>query len=176
MNIPCGGLTDRLPRGIIRRMTLTTTSEVITDLQVADEGELLAYPALTQAEDTFALAVIECGGNINSAYKMTFGADSPFPLARGKELLSKPQIALRIKEITDKIQDASLISMGAHLYELADIRDLAKTSGQLKVALSAERARGEVVGLYNDFAAGGKNNNGPANIQINLVSKFDVNI
>ena len=134
------------------------------------------YPILTQAEDTFALAVIECGGNVASAYTMTFGADSPFPVARGKELLSKPQIALRIKEITDKIQDASLISMGAHLYELADIRDLAKVSGQLKVALGAERARGEVVGLYDNFASGGKNNAGPANIQINMVSKFDVNI
>ena len=107
---------------------------------------------------------------------MTFGVDSPFPLARGKELLNKPQIALRIKEITDKIQDASLISLGAHLYELADIRDLAKTSGQLKVALSAERTRGEVVGLYDNFESGGKNNAAPTNIQINLVSKFDANI
>ncbi|MCG3771563.1 MAG: hypothetical protein JW384_02751 [Nitrosomonadaceae bacterium] len=176
MNISEGGLTAYLSYGIIRRMSLAITPEDIQDISVKDEGELLTYPPLTQAEDTFALAVIECGGNINSAYKMTFGADSPFPLARGKELLSKPQIALRIKEITDKIQDASLISMGAHLYELADIRDLAKTSGQLKVALSAERARGEVVGLYDVFASGGKNNTGPANIQINLVSKFDVNI
>jgi len=46
----------------------------------------------------------------------------------------------------------------------------------LKVALGAERARGEVVGLYDNFVSGGKNNAGPANIQINLVSKFDVNI
>jgi len=132
------------------------------------------YPPLTQAEDTFALAIIECGGNIASAYKMTYGEDSPFPIARGKELLSKPQIALRIKEITDKISEASLISMGAHLYELADIRDLAKNSGQLKVALSAERARGEVVGLYDNFQH--KNNNGNTNVQINLVSRFDVDI
>ena len=145
------------------------------DIIITGEEAPFEYPPLTQAEDTFALAVIECGGNVSSAYKMTFGADSPFPVARGKELLSKPQVALRIKEITDKIQDASLISMGAHLYELADIRDLAKTSGQLKVALSAERARGEVDGLYDSFAAQGKNAP-PASIQINLVSKFDVNI
>jgi len=141
-------------------------------VEVGDEA--FKYPPLTQAEDTFALAVIECGGNISTAYKMTFGEDSPFPIARGKELLTKPQIALRIKEITDSIQDASLISMGAHLYELADIRDLAKGSGQLKVALSAERARGEAVGLYNDFQH--KNNTGNTNVQINLVSKFDVDI
>jgi len=132
------------------------------------------YPPLTQAEDTFALAIIECGGNIASAYKMTYGEDSPFPIARGKELLSKPQIALRIKEITDKISEASLISMGAHLYELADIRDLAKNTGQLKVALSAERTRGEVVGLYDNFQH--KNNNGNTNVQINLVSRYDVDI
>lgn len=153
-------------------MISTTTSpliEIVEDVSVIAE----AYPPLTQAEDTFALAIIECGGNIQSAYKMTYGEDSPFPIARGKELLTKPQIALRIKEITDKIQDASLISMGAHLYELADIRDLAKNTGQLKVALSAERARGEVVGLYDNFERGGKAN---TSVQINLVSKFDVNI
>lgn len=176
MNIYEGGLTDCLSYGIIHRMNLAVASEDILDVLQQGDEPVFTYPPLTQAEDTFALAVIECGGNINSAYKMTFGVDSPFPLARGKELLSKPQIALRIKEITDKIQDASLISMGAHLYELADIRDLAKTSGQLKVALSAERARGEVVGLYDNFASGGKNNSGATSIQINLVSKFDVNI
>lgn len=136
--------------------------------------DVVDYPALTQAEDTFALAVVECGGHIASAYKMTFGEDSPFPVARGKELLTKPQVALRIKEITDKIQDASLISMGAHLYELADIRDLAKHSGQLKVALSAERARGEVSGLYNDFQR--RRDSGNTNVQINLVSRYDVDI
>lgn len=156
-------------------MSDVTDIEPLHRIDVA-ENAALEYPVLTQAEDTFALAVIECGGNVASAYKMTFGADSPFPVARGKELLNKPQIALRIKEITDKIQDASLISMGAHLYELADIRDLAKVSGQLKVALTAERARGEVVGLYDNFASGGKLNNAPTNIQINLVSKFDVDI
>ncbi|MFZ2287581.1 MAG: hypothetical protein WAV93_11400 [Bacteroidales bacterium] len=149
--------------------TITPLIKIVEDVSVVAE----AYPPLTQAEDTFALAIIECGGNIAAAYKMTYGEDSPFPIARGKELLSKPQIALRIREITDKIQDASLISMGAHLYELADIRDLAKNSGQLKVALSAERARGEVVGLYDNFERGGKAN---TNVQINLVSKFDINI
>jgi hypothetical protein len=153
-------------------------SEII-DVKANQIGEtvdevIFEYPPLTQAEDTFALAIIECGGNISAAYKMTYGEDSPFPIARGKELLSKPQIALRIKEITDKISEASLISMGAHLYELADIRDLAKNTGQLKVALSAERARGEVVGLYDNFQH--KNNSGNTNVQINLVSKFDVNI
>lgn len=148
---------------------------MITDVEpisVTPPEEFHEYPPLTQAEDTFALAVIECGGNINAAYKMTFGDESPFPLARGKELLTKPQIALRIKEITDKIQDASLISLGAHLYELADIRDLAKTSGQLKVALSAERSRGEVVGLYAHAVPKGGN----TAIQINFASRFDADI
>lgn len=153
---------------------MNANTQLIIDSQV-DEGDVVqSYPPLTQAEDTFALAIIECGGHIGSAYKMTYGEDSPFPIARGKELLAKPQVALRIKEITDKIQDSTLISMGAHLYELADIRDLAKNTGQLKVALSAERARGEVSGLYDNFQH--KNNNNQTNVQINLVSKYDVDI
>jgi len=157
-------------------LTATTgwwyTRTMSTDIVDIEELHTVEYPELTVTEDTFCLAIIECGGNIQAAYKMTFGEDSPYPLSRGKELLGKPQVALRIKEITDKIQDASLISKGAHLYELADIRDIAKMSGQLKVALNAEVKRGEVVGFYDNIVRSTQQNN----IQINFVSKFDQDI
>lgn len=160
-----GGLTAPSSRVYTRGMSST-------GIEIIEEDGVITYPALTQAEDTFALAVIECGGNIKAAYSLTFGDDSPYPVSRGKELLGKPGIALRIKEITDKIQDATLISKGAHLYELADIRDIAKASGQLKTALAAERSRGEVAGFYNLVAGGNQQNN----IQINFVNKFDQTI
>ena len=144
-----------------------------TDIINVEATDYVApYEPLTQAEDTFALAVVEYGGHIGSAYKAVFGDDSPYPVSRGKELLSKPQVALRIKEITDKIDDSTLITKGSHLYELADIRELAKATGQLKVALSAERNRGEVAGLYDQVNTRNMQNN----VQINLVSKFDNNI
>lgn len=139
--------------------------------------EVMSYPPLSRDEETFALAIIECSGNIAAAYKMTFGDDSHMPLARGKALLAMPAIALKIRNITDAVQDAALISVGAHLDQLAKIRDLSIVTGQLKTAYMAERSRGEAVGIYQKHDANNKGNGGTA-VQINVVmaSPHDKNI
>lgn len=140
----------------------------------ADSIEVAEYPPLTVSEDTFALAMVEYGGNIKAAYRAAFGDDAHMPNARGRELLNKPAVALRIRALTESVHDAAMVSMGAHLHELAEIRDLAKVTGQLKVALSAEQTRGRVVGLYKDVEGGGKG----GNTQVNVVfaSKYDGDI
>jgi hypothetical protein len=160
----------------------TTPVEVIfpdqasSDLTVHEEP-VFKYPPLTLEEDTFALAMVECAGNVAAAYKMAFGLDAVMPLARGKELLTKPAIALKIRDLTDKIEDASLISVGAHLNQLANIRDIAIATGQIKVAYSAERSRGEAVGIYQKHDAKNQNKGtGAVNIQINMASKHDASI
>lgn len=158
-----------------------TTLDIISAVEASPIAELeespVIYPLCTPDEDMFALAVIECSGNIAAAYRMVFGAESYMPLARGKEMLVRPQVALKIRDITDKIQDAALISVGAHLHELAEIRDLAKATGQLKTALAAERNRGEAVGIYQKHEAknSGKGG-GTTQIMINLASKYDTSI
>lgn len=134
-----------------------------------------ALPPLSIDEDSFALAVIEYGGNLASAYRSVFGDDVKAPTARGQALLALPQVQYRIQELSTTIKEAALVSLGSHVQELAQIRDMAKVQGQLKVALQAERTRGEVTGLYDKFEHG-QQNKGPTNIQINLVSKYDVNI
>lgn len=106
------------------------------------------YPPLTAQQDMFCLAVIEYGGNIRKAYEEAFGVGASTPLARGRALLALPQVALRIRELTESVKEAALVSLGSHLTELADIRDLAKETGQLKTALDAETARGKVAGFY----------------------------
>jgi hypothetical protein len=147
---------------------------VITDaLVLVDDVQPL--PPLSVDEDSFALAVIECSGNVAAAHRMVYGDSYTSPGARGRMLLQKPQIAARIEELTGAIKETTFISIGTHLQELAVIRDLAKAQGQIKVALTAERARGEVVGLYNRFEHGDKTA-GPVLVQINLVSKYDADI
>lgn len=111
-------------------------------------GEIIEDKPLSAQEDTFALGVIEYGGNLRQAYEYAFGVGVPNPTAKGRALLNDPRIAARIRDITEAVHDSALISLGGHLVELADIRDLAKYQGQLKVALSAEEARGRVVGYY----------------------------
>jgi len=138
---------------------------------------VLAYPSLTIDEETFCLAIVECSGNIGAAYKMVFGVDQAYPLAKGKALLCQPAIALKIREITAAVEEASLISVGAHLDQLARIRDLSVVTGQLKTAYMAERSRGEAVGIYQKHDANNKGKGGN-NVQINvtMASKHDVNI
>jgi len=134
-----------------------------------------ALPPLSVDEDSFALAVVEYGGNVSLAYKSVFGDDVRSPGARGQALMALPQIQYRIQELTTTVKESAMVSMGMHLQELATIRDMAKLQGQLKIALQAERTRGEATGLYDKFEHGSKDK-GPTNIQINLVSKYDVSI
>lgn len=114
------------------------------------ENSVVELPALTQNEDTFAMAVIEYGGNLAAAYCSAFGKDVSNPIAKARMLIARPEIAKRIEYLTELTQEHALISLGSHLQELATIRDLGKSSGQLKTALEAERARGVVAGFYKE--------------------------
>ncbi len=156
---------------------MATETRPLAVIEPSNVEEVHSYPPLSQDEETFALAIIECGGNISAAYKMVFGPEVRMPLARGKELLSKPAIALKIRSITDAVQEAALVSVGAHLDQLASIRDLSITTGQLKTAYLAERSRGEAVGIYQKHDANNKGGGGN-NVQVNvtMASKHDVNI
>jgi len=150
------------------KRTRTKKSDVVPVTVVVEEVKLPEPPKLTLQEDTFALAMIECAGNVGSAYRMAFGTDQEFAVARGKQLLGNPLIQERIQGIMSKIQDSNLITLGAHLAELADIRDTAKVTGQIKVALDAERSRGEAGGLYAKHQAAMANDS--VNVQINVMS------
>lgn len=103
---------------------------------------------LTPEEDLFCLTVIEYNGNLKAAYAAVFGDQVTHPLARAKLLLAKPEIQARIADLNEVTREHSLVSLESHLLELAEIRDLAKIQGALKVAFSAEEARGKAAGLY----------------------------
>lgn len=145
----------------------------MTDNSVALVEVLPAvYQELTPEQDLFAMAMADARGNIAVAYTMAFGPGIPFPVARGTKLLNLPQVAAKIIEYQVVIRESALIDISGHLIELADIRDLAKSSGQLKTALAAERTRGEVVGLYDNFQKGKA---APA-VVVQFQNKFDINI
>lgn len=145
---------------------------------LVEEPVILAYPPLTQDEENFCLAILEFGGNVGKAYKTVFGEDVQFPAAKGKALLGLPAVALKIKAITDAVEEGTMISVSAHLEELARIRDLSMATGELKVAYQAERSRGEAVGIYQKHDAKNKGNGGGNQvvIQVTMASKHDVDI
>lgn len=122
----------------------------------------VVLPALTQEEDTFCLAVIECGGNLPAAYKQAIDPECRIAGAKAREMMSRPEIAKRIHQLQIALDEHSLISLGSHLGKLAEIRDLAIATDQLKTALGAEKARGEAAGFYaGKAAAKGSNPGGP---------------
>jgi len=102
---------------------------------------------LSLDEDNFCLAMIEFSGNPVMAYKSVYG-DVPNASAKARDLMARPAIADRIKQLRSGVEESSLISMSCHLVELAMIRDQAKAQGAVKVALEAELSRGKMVGYY----------------------------
>lgn len=109
-------------------------------------SENLPAPLLSIDEDSFCLALIEYNGNLGAAYRSVW-PDAKHPIAKARELASRPEVAKRIMQLGQAVNEQSMISLGSHLQSLADIRDQAMASGQLRVALSAEIRRGEVVGI-----------------------------
>lgn len=115
---------------------------------MSDGSTEVMIPCLTNEEDSFCLAVIEYGGNLGAASRSVW-PDVTHPIARARELLSRPEIAKRVQQLSAAVDEHSGISIGAHLTQLAHIRDLAIGQNQLKVALGAELARGQVAGFHS---------------------------
>lgn len=110
-----------------------------------------ALPAplkLSAAEDNFCLGVIEYGGNLGAAYRSAFGIGIANPAARGKALINRPDIALRIQQLANATQEHALISLGSHFMQLARIRDTAIQIGDVRTGLAAEVKRGELAKFY----------------------------
>lgn len=129
---------------------------------------------LSREDDTFALAVVEYGGNIAAAYRAAFGADAKLALAKGREMLTRPEIAKRVAALQAACNEDALISVGAHLSKLAEIRDLAIELQQPKAALEAEKARGTVAGYYQGKEAD-KSGNQQSAVNIFLGSSTPAN-
>jgi hypothetical protein len=116
--------------------------------QESKPSEEVVLEPLTAEQDAFALAVIEYNGNLKAAYLAVFGDSAPNPLANARMLSQNPSVVARVRALLFAAEEQDLISRSAHLAELAEIRDMAKKMGAPKVALEAEKSRGEVVGFY----------------------------
>lgn len=161
-----GGLTQSTGCGMIAPMSAPEQS--LTE-------EAILEP-LTAEQDAFALAIIEYNGNLKAAYLAVFGENAPSPLANARMLSTNPSVVARVRALLFAAEEQDLISRSAHLAELAEIRDMAKKMGAPKVALEAERSRGEVVGFYK-----GKNDESISDLERELakdaaaLSKFVAN-
>lgn len=129
---------------------------------------------LSREEETFCLGVIEYGGNLGAAVRAAYGKKAyAQPAAKGRDLINRPDIALRIKQLADATQEHALISLGSHFMQLARLRDLAVKTGDMRTGLAAEVKRGELAGFYNGKGAApanpGEGENGAKFLQINFI-------
>lgn len=131
---------------------------------------------LTVDEDRFALGFVECGGNIRRAWFEAFGAEVTYSAAKAHKMLGQANVALRIKQLQEYAQDHMLLTLGSHLIQLAEIRDVAMARGETKVALNAEISRGEAVGIYSNANGKGKGQQSPQQFTFVINNKNDINI
>lgn len=81
-----------------------------------------------------------------SAYNSQASEESIERAAR--RLLKKPAVASIVGLARKKVADKAALSLEEHLDKLAELRDAAAETGQFASAISAEKARGQAVGLY----------------------------
>ena len=63
-------------------------------------------------------------------------------------LLKHPPVAEFLDLIQEKAAKKAVLSLESHLDKLAELRDMAAGDGSYAAAITAEKARGQVVGLY----------------------------
>jgi hypothetical protein len=105
-----------------------------------EDGEV-SVAALTRQEQTFAMMLVDTNGNLREAYAAAFPGHD-MPMARAQQLVARPEILQYVSEISKAIGEHHNMTLAGHLCEVACIRDLAKATGQLGVALKAEMYRG----------------------------------
>lgn len=111
----------------------------------------VTVPALdSDLLENFALGVVAYNGNLRAAYVAAAGCDARVPqlIKKANELIARPDVAYRIRELQEARVGSMHFTEDMHLYELAHIRDAALDSGNHMAALMAEKSRGEVAGFY----------------------------
>lgn len=91
--------------------------------------------------------LVSTGMSMKMAYQESFGVTGrPSDI---NELLNVPEVYARLASIARQYNTAVGVTMMGHLEMLAQIRDLAMDIHEVGVAFQAERARGEVAGIYS---------------------------
>lgn len=81
-----------------------------------------------------------------SVYKTQASEESVGRAAR--RLLQNPAVAKIVGLAEERAAEKVALSLEDHLEKLAELRDAAVENGQFSSAISAEKARGQAVGLY----------------------------
>jgi phage terminase small subunit len=107
---------------------------------------------LTQKQEAFAVAYI-ASGNASDAYRQAYnsgGMAAATVNRKAKELMDNGKITARIEELRKPVAEAAQLTLGKHMDDLLELRNMAKSEGKLDAAIKAEIARGKAAGLYSE--------------------------
>lgn len=108
---------------------------------------ILTSEVLTPEEERFCV-MYSLGYSLREAYISNFGQRRDYTEG-SHELLQSPRVVRRLEQMQVCYNNMLGITRAGHLDKLAEIRDIALERDQAKVALDAEKARGEIAGYYN---------------------------
>lgn len=105
---------------------------------------------LTQKQEAFCVAYVEAG-NASEAYRRAYNAGGMAAATinrKAAELMDNGKITARIEELRKPVAEAAQLTLGKHMADLLELRNMAKSDGKLDAAIKAEIARGRAAGLY----------------------------
>lgn len=119
--------------------------------RLASSPRRIGPGGLTQRQEDFCLAYIECGGKANEAYRRAYSTEAMKPEtvnSKAYRLMLDARIADRIASLREKAANAAALTLAEHLDDLKALREEAREKGMLSAAVTAEIARGKAAGLY----------------------------
>ena len=135
---------------------------------------------LTPKQEKFCLEYVKGGRkSLSDAYRAAYNCEQMKPATvntKACELMKNGKITARINELTEEAKQKAVVTLEAHLNELAKLRDLAADAGQYGAAIKAETARGKASGLYVDKqdVTSSDGSMSPAKIDLSGLSREDL--
>jgi len=111
----------------------------------------MAETDLDPQETAFVAAYLETTNASESYRRCNPKAKKWKPQAvhvEASRMLARPNVRLRLAALQAKVEEKGLLSLEEHMEELRNLRELAKTNGQLSAAIQAEVKRGELRRFY----------------------------
>lgn len=110
----------------------------------------LAERGISPMQDKFAKIYATEDGITQTEAARRAGYAEEHAGVTGCQLMKNPRILARIEEIKSEFAKKYEVTFENHVRKLAEIRDMALDVGNFMAAVSAEKNRGQVAGLYID--------------------------
>jgi hypothetical protein len=105
---------------------------------------------LTLQQETFVNALLETGNQFE-AYCRAYDCENMSRAAidfEASKLVRDPKIAQMLDKFRESRTAEAILTLEAHMNELQNLRDAARSAGQMSAAITAEVKRGELMRFY----------------------------